>query len=155
MKNSILISALIVTFFSCKKEPISIDSNPVIAKTCSPLPLLEGQWKSDSIRFVTTLHGVVDNDTIMAYNTPKSFMNLNFYCDNNIATINGSTEADIIDPTKYSVFNNTIYIGNNGDTSQMDKAIIISLINNHLILKGSVSNSGDTLVVSSYLSLRK
>lgn len=158
MKNLILIFISVATLSlgACKKQDNA--PNPVIIQptsTCSPLASLEGNWKSDSVRYITKVNGIVVIDTNMVYNSPKGHMNLNFYCDNNIATMDGGTESVTFDPTKYRIFSDLIYIGPDGDTAQMDKMRINSIAGNHLVLKFGISKPSDTLVTYSYLSLRK
>lgn len=155
MKNIILL--FLVAFISCKKDNhVTPDQTPV-TKTCSPVHELEGKWSSDSCRKVIIKNNVVDQDTTFPYslkNTKNGYMNLDFGCYENTPFLTGGTNSITLDGSKYQVFGSVIYIGNDSDTSKMEKMYINSLAGNKLVLKFTQEHS-ETTKSYSYISMIK
>lgn len=157
MKHLIMpLIATVLFLGACKKQDNHPNYQTLTTQSCSPVIALEGKWVTDSVRSIITKNGIVRTDTTMPYNNLNGYFWLNFYCVNTIPTMDAESSSVTIDPNQYRIFSNTIYIGpDTKDTSKMDKLLINSLINNHLVLKFHYENPADTIASITYFSLRK
>lgn len=89
-------------------QPSPNPSSPGPSSGCGPNPLLEGTWKSDSMRSVYIGNNVVQWDTTGPYAPPSDYQMLHFFCMSNQPYLYGMSytngqNANGTDTSKYAI----------------------------------------------------